>query len=306
MDFTAIARDGIFGVADATRVGADCNVLRRAERSGSILRLHKGWYAAPPPRDARQLFVAQARARARGHDGRAVVGHEAALLVHGLPVLRGPDEAPPEVQLMFVSGGRHRRRNGVVMTPRVGPPWAVAAGWDTVHPALAVVQAGLSDPRLVTVSGSAALREQLCTDQQLAEAANSMVGCSGIGPARAALTWASALHESPAESLGAHAFGTLGIRVIPQFAIPGSEAYTPSGEPWRADLRVHGRPVLIEIDGMSKYTAPSVLRDEKRREDAIRQMGWEVVRLTWAQLLRPHSIPSLIEAAETRARRRAA
>jgi len=42
---------------------------------------------------------------------------------------------------------------------------------------------------------------------------------------------------------------------------------------------------VVEVDGKLKYTEPEVLWREKRREDALRRMGIEVVRLTWADLM---------------------
>ncbi|MDQ2782240.1 MAG: hypothetical protein M3Y26_06850, partial [Actinomycetota bacterium] len=59
--------------------------------------------------------------------------------------------------------------------------------------------------------------------------------------------------------------------------------------------------VLVEFDGRVKYTSQQDLWDEKRREDRIRALGWEVVRLTWADLRRPGVVAARIEAAIARA-----
>ena len=55
---------------------------------------------------------------------------------------------------------------------------------------------------------------------------------------------------------------------------------------------------------MLKYTDPSALRREKVREDRLRELGYEVVRLTWADLDDPSLVARRLEAAFARARTR--
>ena len=69
----------------------------------------------------------------------------------------------------------------------------------------------------------------------------------------------------------------LGVRpvgrvLLPQFEVPGTD--------YRADARVLGTRVLIEVDGRSKYDDADVVFREKNREDAIRVKGWQVLRVT--------------------------
>ncbi|MBK8468782.1 MAG: hypothetical protein IPL45_03020 [Actinomycetales bacterium] len=59
--------------------------------------------------------------------------------------------------------------------------------------------------------------------------------------------------------------------------------------------------VIVEFDGRVKYVNAAVLWDEKRREDALRALGYEVVRVTWADLEHPERVASLIRAARCRA-----
>ena len=53
----------------------------------------------------------------------------------------------------------------------------------------------------------------------------------------------------------------------------------------RVDLYFRKQRVVVEVDGKGKYADPDALWREKRREDALRRMGIEVVRLTWADLM---------------------
>ena len=47
--------------------------------------------------------------------------------------------------------------------------------------------------------------------------------------------------------------------------------------------------VALEYDGRGKYAggAPDALVREKRRQDAITEAGWRLVRVTWADLRDP-------------------
>ena len=76
----------------------------------------------------------------------------------------------------------------------------------------------------------------------------------------------------------------------------------------RVDFLVHHN-VVLEFDGLAKYDGAQgkdALVREKAREDAIRALGYEVVRLTWADLGDPARVARLIRQARDRALRRAA
>jgi very-short-patch-repair endonuclease len=62
--------------------------------------------------------------------------------------------------------------------------------------------------------------------------------------------------------------------------------------------------VIGEADGRGKYTGPQDLWAEKRREDALRALGFEVVRWGWDDMwLHPYAVAGQIAAALQRARR---
>lgn len=68
--------------------------------------------------------------------------------------------------------------------------------------------------------------------------------------------------------------------------------------------------VLGEFDGKSKYgegaQSAEVLWQEKRREDRLRALGFEVVRWTWTDLLQPARLTARVRAAMARATARTA
>ena len=74
----------------------------------------------------------------------------------------------------------------------------------------------------------------------------------------------------------------------------------------RADFLVGSR-VIVEFDGLVKYAGKDgreALAAEKRREDALRALGYEVVRLTWADLDHPRRVDALVRSALARASNR--
>jgi hypothetical protein len=146
------------------------------------------------------------------------------------------------------------------------------------------------------------------THDELRAAAAALRGQRGLIRARAAIPWLDARHESPGETITAYVLRALGYDLEPQFE-PGTRG--SGGAPERADFRIKGTRVLVEFDGRIKYAADSpeqaqaLLFAEKRREDGFRRLGYEVVRLTWADLYRPNEVRARIEAALERSRLRA-
>jgi very-short-patch-repair endonuclease len=84
------------------------------------------------------------------------------------------------------------------------------------------------------------------------------------------------------------------------------------------DFLLDDEKVVLEFDGKVKYTRTAdepdpfgnrrtpqeVLWHEKRREDRLREMGYEVVRVTWSELDDPRALAQRIAAAVRRARAR--
>lgn len=74
----------------------------------------------------------------------------------------------------------------------------------------------------------------------------------------------------------------------------------------RVDMLLDRERVVVELDGMLKHGAPEDLRAEKRREDALRRLGYEVVRITWADLGRLELVAARLRQAFARAATRRA
>lgn len=79
----------------------------------------------------------------------------------------------------------------------------------------------------------------------------------------------------------------------------------------RIDLADLDCGTLLEFDGMAKYgkllnphrTELEVLRLEKKREEALREAGWQVFRVVWSDLADTPTLQRRISAAFARGRR---
>ena len=70
------------------------------------------------------------------------------------------------------------------------------------------------------------------------------------------------------------------------------------------DLLDEANNVVIEADGRAKYSTPDDVWRGKRREDALRDSGFEVVRFTYADYHRPSPWLAGYRRALARGRRR--
>jgi very-short-patch-repair endonuclease len=72
----------------------------------------------------------------------------------------------------------------------------------------------------------------------------------------------------------------------------------------RVDFLFHQARTVVEFDGLVKYGGAGgrqALIDEKRREDSLRSLGYQVVRLTWRELYDLALVERSIRKALTRA-----
>lgn len=124
-------------------------------------------------------------------------------------------------------------------------------------------------------------------------------GSRGIAVARAVWARAHGGAESPGESL---------LRwIVLDAGLPVPEVQhvivTRLGT-FRVDLAWPRWRLVLEFDGRVKYDGtygggPAALWAEKRRQDALTEAGWYVLRVTWAELRRPEQLARRIADART-------
>jgi very-short-patch-repair endonuclease len=283
-----------------TRLGISTDDVTRWVRKGRLRRVRRGafvdesaWGSATL--DERYRLTVAAVMRSRETDEPAT--HHSALALHGLPlwhVDRSLVVLMGDVRETVTHAGLRimRRRAAVVVTELDGLP--------TLDVPDAVVTSASVNVEAGVVAGDAALHHERCVAADLQEAHDRLRrGLRGTGRLRSALALLDGAAESPGESRTRLVLDALGLPVETQRRIED-----PSGRfVARVDFLVAGR-VVVEFDGLLKYRGEDgedAVVAEKLREDALRDLGYAVVRITWAELSHPQAVLARVRAALLRA-----
>lgn len=298
------AQGGVATSAQLHACGVTPQLLRRWVGSGQLVRLRRNalvrgevWRAAPPW--DRHLVRARAvMLGVRDADPPVALSHHSALAVMGLSVHATDDD----VHLVRVGSGTSRRRPGLVRHAAVEEDRITDAfGLPTVTPAVACMQvAATFGAEAGLVAADSALRLGHCAREDLEE----LCGWPWLGRGRPAAALvaqrADARHESAGETRTSLLLHRLGYDATPQVWIRDASGAAVG----RVDLLLAGSRVVVEFDGRLKYSDQGDIVAEKLREDRIRELGYEVVRLTWSDLARPDLVRAKIDAALARDRAR--
>ena len=233
--------------------------------------------------------------------GRLALSHHSALAVHGVSV-HAVDEL---VHMCRLDGQRGHRSGPLVVHGSVDPEHVTSVeGLRTVSPALACLQVAADfGPEAGLVAADSLLRLKLSTGDELATLVRHPQLRAGSSAVRLVVRLADGRRESAGESRTAWLSHQLGLRpLVPQVVITEEDGSFVA----RVDFVIEGTKVVVEFDGMLKYTEPGVLVAEKKREDRLRRLGYEVVRVTWEDLGRPDVVRTRLLAALARDARRAA
>jgi hypothetical protein len=277
--------------ADLLARGYTHNELARSARRGELVRLRRGAYLRPDEvaQEAelrhRQLVEATVPLVGAG-----AVSHLSAAVLHGLPVWGDPLD---RVHLTRTDGtGRRRGHLHLHVAPLEVDDVVALERLAVTSLARTVVDLGRSVPlQQAVAAGDAALRAGL-EPVDLAVALQQAEGRPGIAAARRAVGLLDARSESAGESASRvvlHELGTPPSDLQLDVIDGGGLLVGRSDFAWRLQR------TLGEFDGRTKYgrllrpgqTAEDALWSEKRREDALRDLGWQVVRWVWADLRRP-------------------
>lgn len=298
------ARDGVLTARCLRDAGVSTSQVASLVRRGTLLRLRRDvlvgralWESSAPWE--RHSVRARGVMASLDPDGsrRLAVSHHSALALHGVDLYAVDDSA----HLVRIGEGRGHRSTGLQIHAAIGPEHVMDAfGLLIVRPAAAVLQVtAASGVPAGLVAADSAIRKGLCTRQDLTD----LLGWAALRTARAATRTvaerASGLHESAGESRCAWLLHVLGYTS----ARPQVTLRTTAGDfVARVDLYIAEHRLVVEFDGMGKYTDPQVVRREKLREDRLRALGLQVVRLTWADLDRPEVVRRKLQDAVDRNR----
>lgn len=276
----AAAQDGMFTTAQARRVGMDKDSLWEAVRAGELVHPARSLYAV--------TALVDTVSPVRWHQHRAIglglvypdlqLTSVTGLLAHGIAVW-GCDLTKPMILRPI---RRSTGVRGISVRPARGKSSVTTWGRTSVV-ADCLVQVALDfGVEAAVVSADDALRRGRCTADELSAAVDRVRQWPGAHRARTLVALACARRESVGESRCGVALAVAGIEVVPQVEVRDGFGHLVG----RVDFLVQGTSVIVEFDGKLKFADgdPEVLWAEKRREDRLRELGYTVVRITWADL----------------------
>ena len=261
-------------------------------RAGAWVTVRPGAYVAaapelPPHAGRRRAALAHIAAVREQLDVDVTVTHQSAALLWGLPLVvpSGPTH---------VNQQHHPGRNcadDVARHVLQLAPHEVTEhrGFRTTTLERTVVDCALSlPPRQALILADAALHVG-ADAAAVRRCVDGMPGRRGVVGARAVLELADGGAESPGETLTRFLLLRAGLPV-PETQVLVT---THLGEYW-SDLGWPAWRVLLEYDGVMKYgsagTAVEAVLREKRRQEAIEEEGWRVLRVTSSDLARPAAL----------------
>ena len=217
-------------------------------------------------------YLRDVAARLMGIERRAVISHDSAALIDGVPYV----DVPPVPTLTVERGNRGEpgiyvaRLEAVDVTHHDGIPIT------TPSRSLVDVLREAPDRGAAQALADGAVRAGLALDD-VAGALRRARGWPGVRQAREAWQHADPRSESPHESR---------CRVwFRDGDLPQPELQVVLGDGTRivrVDFLFREQRTVVEADGRLKYTDPAALWEEKLREDWLREQGFEVVRAIWA------------------------
>jgi len=301
------APDGLLLRRDAVTSGISDGELERLTRAGQLHRLRRGAYVdsvlpATQAERHRQLI----RATLAGLRRPAVVSHQSAAVLHGLPLWDVP-----------------LHRVHVTRRPRA---------WNDTSAVLCCHVARLRDDEVMDVDGvpvtdpmrtaldlarslpheaavvalDAALHSEVLSHDLLRARLFDIAGTPGSRSASRAVAAADGRSESVGESRSRVVLQRWKLPPSAlQFAIRSEGGLLVA----RTDFAWETDRLVGEFDGRIKYgrllrpgqDPGDAVLEEKLREDAIRDEGWNVVRWVWADLRRPDRLAARVRRARERA-----
>lgn len=283
-------------VQDLYALGIGHHKLRLEVARGTVVRLRQGVYVAADEltkADPRTIHLLRAMAE-QVADPRLVASHGTAAVCWQLPLLHEEQVVAGVPMLTVPPGGGQRSRVRGTARVRVaelpGHHVVVHPGGLTVtsrsRTAVDVARGALPDQLAVIDAAVRAESLAMPMVRRRRDLANPRIRAAALAPVTeaaafrgrlaslaAAFALADPRRETPIESLTAAHIHVAGLpQPIPQAAIrvPGQTVYPDFLWP---DQRLIG-----EADGAVKYDTAAVMLAEKRREQALRDLGFRIVR----------------------------
>lgn len=275
---------------DFTAAGLSSAQLKALCGAGALARVRRGAYSEQTETEARAVHRQLITATWPLLSSNPVLSHGSAAALQNLPLWGSMLD---RVSITRPSGGHGVRRRylHVWLVPLEPSQITILDGFRvTILERTAFdVARGLDYERAVAVLDAAlhgGARREVIED-----IVKENPGRLGVRTARAALTFADGRAESVGESISRIRMSQVGIPA-PELQF---EVFDHNGVfLGRTDFAWPGAGVVGEFDGKVKYVGTpgdvaTTVMNEKRREQAIRDLGWVLVRWGWADLSDPET-----------------
>lgn len=283
---TAASQGGVLTRRIVLEHGCSDREIARWIREGEARSLWRGIITlGPEPADLTDRHRELAHAVGVAYGGRLAVSHQSAVVMAGLPTYGVDLET---VRFVRRNSGDSLAVPGIkVSRCTLDLPKFESHGAPVVHEAVAIAQvARESGIDAAVVAADAALHRGTTTGRQLDAAVRLLDLLRPSLRARRVLELTDSRAESPGESLLRLIAVRAGVALDPQYVVHDRQGAFVA----RCDFRIEGTNVLVEFDGKVKYQDREALFAEKRREDALRGLGWMVERVVWDELARPADV----------------
>lgn len=293
---------------DLVAAGYEHREPRTLAHQGALRHVRYGVYSdRPAAEDAedrhRELVLATVPLLAEG----SVLSHLSAAVLHGLPV---PADRLDLVQVTRPDAASGRRHGYVHrhVAPLEPEEVTTLAGLAATSLARTVVDLARMLPFADAVAvADAALRRGLAPDGLDAQLEGGRRR-PGVAAARRVVAFADGRSESAGESHSRVVLHRIGLPPTSLQHEVFDEAGVLLG---RGDFGYAEHRTVGEFDGRIKYgrllragqTAADAVYAEKRREDALRDAGWQVVRWSWSDLQREQVLAARLQRAFRRTAR---
>ena len=273
--------DGVITLTQARSAGLSLKAVQRRVASGHWIRCSRGVYFVNdrPFTDASRI-----RAHVWGYGEHAVASGLGAAWWHDLTKF-----APDVVEVTVRRNSHGRSRNGSRIRRRDLNPSDVVVhrGLRVTALSLTVIEAAVKERGGVKLM-DAALQRRLGL-QELWRAHLRNKGRYGSPRARRLLQTASDGARSEAERLL--------VKLLREAGITGWKTNYPIG-PYKVDVAFPAPKIVVEVDGWAFHSDQEVFQTDRKRQNYLALMGWQVLRFTWLDLVEyPRRVISEIRSA---------
>jgi very-short-patch-repair endonuclease len=261
--------DGVITLAQARRLGLSLKAVQRRVASGHWVRCSRGVYFV---HDRPFTDAARIRAVVWGYGEHAAASGLAAAWWHDLTRF-----APDIVEVTVPRNSHGRSRDGCRVRRRDLNATDVVVHREIRVTALAltVIESAVKGRGGIKLMDAALQRPSVCRicGERIFTSSRGRVR---VAASRRLLKAASDGARSEAERLL--------VRLLREAGITGWRTNYPIG-PYKVDVAFTAPKVVVEVDGWAFHSDQEVFQNDRKRQNYLTLMGWQVLRFTWLDLV---------------------